>query len=179
MLPDMFKHQIHALASQLAETMVESNAASTAATEAAEYRSTIAARVAALADEREAIVKRRGGGERDDADGGTLSLIQIDAESLQPILREASERVQAAETRLSTLSAGAAHLRAQIARVEAQAMREALVEHAGILAGKLFETVNAITAVNHELGHTGRPVWGAPPELYQALRRLASERGEL
>jgi uncharacterized protein YukE len=178
-LSETFKSQIEMLALQLAQAMVEANAASAVVTVAEAHRETIATRVAALAGDREAILGRRGCGQRSDEDGAALALIQADTESLQPILQEASERVRAAEARCAGLSASASHIRMQIARIEAQAVREALIEHASILAGKLFETINAITAANHELGHTGRPLWGAPPELYLALRRLASERGEL
>ena len=150
--PEMFKAQIESLAAELAETMAESNAAGTVLEAAEGYRATIAGRVAALAEERGAIVQRRAGGRHDDGDGAALALNQADAEGLQPLLQEASARVQAAEAAQASLSSRAAHLRAQIMHVEAEAAREAIIRHANSLDEKLLETISALAAVNRQLG---------------------------
>lgn len=178
-LPEMFGKQIETLATELAEAMVEANAASSSLDEAEAHRAKIAERVAALAAEREAIIHRRGGGTRDEGDGAALALVQADSEGLQPILQEAAARVQEAEAQRAMLSARAAHLRAQIAHVEALAAREVLIRHADDLSDKLMATVTALDDVCRRTGYTGRPIWGAPPALYQVLRSFAAQRGEL
>jgi chromosome segregation ATPase len=178
-LPELYKNQIDTIAMELAEVMTECGVAGAALDHAEGHQSAVSARVSALAGEREAIIARRREGRNDAADGASLALIQADVEGLQPILREASERVQAQDARRAALSARAAQLRAQIANVEAQAAREALVRHAASLDQKLLETINALVSVNRQVGHTGRPVWGPSPALYQALRGLAAQRGEL
>lgn len=178
-LPEMFKTQIETYALELADVMTESTAASAVLDVAEEHRATVAARVTALVEEREAIIKRRGVGYRDDADGAALSLIQADTEGLQPILQEASARVQEAEAARASLSNRAANLRQEIAHVEALAARQALIRHAEILSEKLLETVHSLAAANRQTGHTGRPDWGPPPALYHVLRGIAAQRGEL
>jgi hypothetical protein len=178
-LPESFKTQIENLAFDLAEVMSESTAAGAVLDAAEGHRDNVAARVAALAEEREAIIKRRGGGYRDDTDGAALALIQVDSDGLQSILQEASARVEEAEAARAALSNRAAHLRQEIAHVEALAYREALIRHADLLSERLLETLNSIAAVNRQTGHTGRPEWGPPPDLYQVLRKIAAQRGEL
>jgi hypothetical protein len=178
-LPDFFKTQIDSFALELAEVMTESTAAGAVLDAAEGHRDTVAARVAALAEEREAIIKRRGGGYRDDTDGAALALIQVDSDGLQSILHEASARVEAAEAARASLSNRAAQLRQEIARVEALAHRQALIGYADILSEKLLETVNSLAAANLQTGHMGRPEWGPPPALYQVLRGIAAQRGEL
>jgi chromosome segregation ATPase len=175
----MFVEQIETLAMELAEAMTESNAASAAVDAAEERRAKIASRVAALAEEREDIIGRRSTGRHDLDDGGALTLIQADSEGLKPILQEAAARVNQAEAERSVLAARAAQLRERIAHVEAEAARAALVRHADELSNKLFDTIRALDEACRRTGHTGRPLWGAPPALYHVLRGLAAQRGEL
>jgi hypothetical protein len=178
-LPETYANEIENLAAELAEAMTESTAALATVDSAEEHRSAIAGRVAALAAERAAIVGRRRTGRHDQDDGAALALNLADQEGLQPLLQEAAARVQEAEAQRSAAAARAANLRAQITHVEAQAAREALVRHADALSEKMLETLVALEDACRQTGHTGRPVWGPPPALYQRLRGLAAQRGEL
>jgi chromosome segregation ATPase len=178
-LPEVFATQLETLAMELAGAMVEANAASAAVDAAEEHRARIASRVAALAEEREAIIGRRSTGRHDLDDGAALALNQADSEGLQPILREAAERVSEAEARRAALAARAAQLRFEIDQVESLAAREALIRHADDLAGKLLETIQALEQKSRQTGHSGRSLWAAPVPLYQALRKFAAERNEL
>jgi chromosome segregation ATPase len=178
-LPEPFARAIEDLATELAETMTEANVASTALGAAEEQRDKIARRLAALASERDAIVSRRGAGRHDQNDGASLALIQADTEGLHPLLQEAVAHVAAAQAAYSAVAGNASRFRAQIAQVEAEAVRDALVRHAEDVSLKLLDTVNALGEACRRSGYTGRPIWGAPPALYQALRSLAAQRGEL
>lgn len=179
MLPESFAHEIESLAAELAGAIIDANTATEAVTQAEEHQAKIAGRVAELSAQREAITSRRAAGAKADNDGASLALITSDLDGLHPILAEAAERVAHARQDHNGHSARAETLRGQIVHIEAMAAREALIHHADDLAGKLAQTLTALDAACRQTGHTGRPVWGAPPALYQKLRALAAQRGEL
>jgi hypothetical protein len=171
--------QIESLSHELAAATLDGSAAIAALTEAEEYQTKIAGRVAELAAQREAITSRRAAGTKEADDGASLALILADLEGLSPLLQEAAQRVAAAQRVHAEHSARAGGLRQQIAQIEGLAARNALVKHADDLSAKLFDTVRALEDACRRTGHSGRPLWGAPQALYQALRGLAAARGEL
>ena len=178
-LPESYATQIEALAVQLTETVHDAGAARRVVEAAEEYQSVIAGRIADLSERRANIVARRGAGEKGPEDGASLALIQADLEGLGPILQEAAAKVQEAQRVHGEHAARASSLRVQIAHVEALAARDALIRHADDLSAKLLATVDALASACAETGYQGRPIWGAPPALFTALRKLAAARGEL
>ena len=179
MLPEPYAKHIEALAAELADEIMNANTAAEAVTAAEDYQAWISGRVSDLTVQREAIVSRRGAGNRESNDGAALALIQADLEGVQPIMEEAAQRVAEAQRVHTGHYIYAARLRDMIAHEEALAAREVLMKHADDLSIRLLQTVTAIDAACRQTQYTGRPLWGAPPVLFTELRKLAAGRGEL
>lgn len=178
-LPEPYSSQLEPLAIQLASAVADASEARAAVEAAEEYQERIAARIAALTDERTALIARRGGGRYEQGDSAALNLIVADLEGLQPLLAEAAARVAAANGVHAEHSIKASNLRAEIAGVEALAARDALVKHADDLAAKLHATINALAEACHHTGDQPFRAWGAPPALFRELRKIAAARGDL
>lgn len=97
MLPEPYAKHIEALAAELADEIMNANTAAEAVTAAEDYQAWISGRVSDLTVQREAIVSRRGAGNRESNDGAALALIQADLEGVQPIMEEAAQRVAEAQ----------------------------------------------------------------------------------
>jgi uncharacterized caspase-like protein len=163
----------------LAEALAEASAAQQVVDAAEEHRGKIASRIAELSASREAIIGRRRTGAHDVDDGASLALIQADLEGLHSLLPDAAGRVEEASKAYRAASAACATHRAEIARLEAQAAMEATIKYADELATRLLSAIRTIRQGEIAAGLQGRPQWGAPPELYNELRTIASLRGEL
>jgi hypothetical protein len=178
-LPSIYADAIKTRAQELTDHVAQA-ASTLRVLEAAEaHRGQIAERISALSTRREAIVCRRTAGTHDMDDGSSLALIQADLDGLRGLLPDAIARVAGAEAAYQASSAACSLCRGEIQRLESQAGLAALVDHAGVLAAKLMDTIRNIAAAEQQAGISGLPSWGAPKELYLELRALAAKRGEL
>lgn len=154
-------------------TAAEAKHAKAAAAE--EARNAIAARLADLAEKRQAIVLRRAEGRLEDSDPQELAVLGADLDGLEMLLGQRDAAVAEARVPERAAAAAVAAARLELGRAEARATEEALTARIEAAAAVMVEGLKQARKVRDQLGGGMLP-FRVSDELWAALTPLRHNR---
>jgi hypothetical protein len=170
---------IAAAAQQLAGAEAAAAKTSAAMKDTQDQRDRLAGRIADLDAQRAAIISRRAGGHKEADDGSRLALLAADLEGLNGLLVGADQQIAVKRAAHATAARAMESASFGLSDAKDNVLLARLMTHFSDLDVAMLKVLVELESIAGRLNLPGRPAWGASPDLYHRIRKLAAQRGEM